>query len=60
MTMDARDLIDEYGHMNGWTYSTRIDVLCRYIDNQQQEEALLDFLIQVTKDEMMEDDNDVG
>jgi hypothetical protein len=40
----AEEILAKFAQEQGWSESTQIDVLCRYIDNQQSNAALVDFL----------------
>ena len=49
--MSANNLIQSFGNLCGWTKATMIDVLCQYIDNQEDNDALADFLQRLADDE---------
>lgn len=49
--MSAHNLIQSFGNLCGWTKSTMLDVLCTYIDNQQDNDTLADFLQQQADEE---------
>lgn len=41
---EARNLIDDIGERCGWNDGSKIDLLCDYINNQQDGAGLNDFL----------------
>jgi hypothetical protein len=41
---EARNLIDDIGERCGWNAESKIDLLCDYINNQQDDGCLSDFL----------------
>lgn len=42
--MNAKDILEEYAEETGWDAASKIELLCQYIDNQQNNSALRDFL----------------
>lgn len=48
--MSAKDILDEFT-ADGWTDYAKIALLCEYIDNQQDNDALREFLARVSADE---------
>jgi hypothetical protein len=49
--MEARNLIDAFAEQLGWTPQTCVDVLCAYINNQQDGACLHSFLQQQAEEE---------
>lgn len=52
--MSAEVIINEIGDQQGWNDQSKVLLLCQYIDNQQQNDALEDFLRQAADDENSE------
>jgi hypothetical protein len=42
--MSARDIVEEYADRNGWDDESIIVLLCDYVENQQSNDALEDYL----------------
>lgn len=42
--MSSRDLLEDAGLRAGWTINTMLDVICDYVDNQDSDAALEDYL----------------
>jgi hypothetical protein len=57
MSADARTLIDGYGDDLGWSDSSKIDLLCDYINNQQDGSCLNDFLERQAQEEKSYDED---
>ncbi len=49
--MSARSIIDSFDSRVGWDDNSKIELLCQYIDNQQSDDALQDFLEQQAQEE---------
>lgn len=54
--MPARDIFIDTAAEEGWSDATQIDVLLRYIENQQSFEAFEDFLAELRADALTEMD----
>lgn len=48
--MPERDIFIDTADEEGWSDATQIDVLLRYIENQQSPEAFQDFLAELQTD----------
>lgn len=49
--MSAESILNEIGDQQGWNDHSKIQLLCQYIDNQQSDDALADFLQQAADEE---------
>ena len=58
--MSARDIFQHYVDEQGWDQDSQIELLLRYIDNQNSTDAFEDFLLQAQEDEYMEESDGNG
>ena len=47
----TESILDQYADQQGWNDQTKITLLCRYIANQQSDDAFADFLAQQADEE---------
>lgn len=53
--MSISNLFDDKAAVAGWAASTQVDVLLRYIENQQSDDVFEDFLDRQIEEESAED-----
>lgn len=47
----TEDILNEHAERQGWNDASKIALLCRYIENQQCDDAFEDFLKQISEEE---------